>query len=140
MPSSLNGHNWHRWIAVAVAAGVATTPALIVKFDLLTSNKFALTSKFWILLHLYGLPGYLLTYLVLYLVIGWLGAFLSGKMLDGAAGAFTGAIISNAILAGSYVPNQWITVVVTAGILACFALAGGLLFQKAMRRSDTSSE
>jgi hypothetical protein len=117
-------------LAVAVAATVAAIPAVIVKLDLLTHDRFSITSKFWVLLHFYGLGGYVVTYVVLYLVVGILGTFVGDGVVYGVVGALLGSLISDAILSGHYVVTEWVTVVTTAAVLAVCAFIGGLVFQK----------
>jgi predicted lysophospholipase L1 biosynthesis ABC-type transport system permease subunit len=101
-------------------------PSFVVKFDLLTDDRFRATAYFWVFLHLYGVFGYFLTYLILSLITGVISTSTGGRLYHAAVAAAIGKFLSDIIL-GWPLANNWAVHILAISIFAAFSIAGGWL-------------
>jgi hypothetical protein len=120
----------HRGIAILFGSILAAAPGAVVRFDLVTGNRFSVTSRLWILLHLYGLFGYFLTYFLLYVAVGAFTVIIGGKTRYAVVAAIAGTVASDMLIpSGLQGLLNWFGVV-TICALTLFSLIGASFSRK----------
>jgi hypothetical protein len=106
---------------------IASSPALVKVIDMLTAYRTSFTSKFWTLLHIYGLAGYVMTVIIVYVLAGAIATIASRKIAYGITATLIGWLVSNLLLNGWQAFNTWAVLVATGIAAAAFSGIGGML-------------